>query len=62
MNENYHRIFLLRQTHIAKHNGRTQKPTLNLNPAIELVCRPTLTLPTLRKLNVLKTEKTELQN
>jgi hypothetical protein len=28
-------------------------------PAIELVCLPTLTLPTLKKLNLFKTEKTE---
>jgi hypothetical protein len=28
-------------------------------PAIELVCLQTLTLPTLKKLNLFKTEKTE---
>ena len=49
--------FLNSQTHIAKHNGRSHKPTLKPKPAIELVYLPTQTLPTLKKLNLFKTEK-----
>lgn len=44
-------------THTAKHICNSHKPAHKSKIAKELVCFPTLTLPTLKKLNLLRNRK-----
>jgi len=50
---------VINATHTAKHICNSHKQTHRPKIAKELVCLPTLTLPTLKKLNLLKTKKIE---